>query len=200
AAEQIAAFAAGIGARLLVVGHRGENTLNEFVLGCTALKLVYNAEVPVLLVRTPATADYARVLVAIDRSDCSQRLAEAVPALFPTAGCTLFSAYAVPFESRLRLSGASDAEIDALRLAERERVETEMADFAARLDEAGAGHYEYRLARGFAATEILEETVEMRADLVAVGRHGGGRSEERLLGSVTQNVLYNARCDMLLMP
>jgi len=38
----------------------------------------------------------------------------------------------------------------------------------------------------------------MQADLVAIGKHGGGALEEKLLGSVTQNVLYHAGCDVLL--
>jgi len=38
----------------------------------------------------------------------------------------------------------------------------------------------------------------MQTDLVAIGKHGGGAFEEKLLGSVTQNVLYHAGCDVLL--
>ncbi len=200
AAEQIAAFAASNGARLLVVGQHGENAIDELVLGSTALKLLSRSCVPVLLARPGDGGQYARVLVATDFSDCAHRLAQKVPALFPLARRVLMNAYVVPYEGRLRLAGATDAEIEEYRSRERERAELAMTDFAAGLDTGVVGQYERRVVHGFPAGAILEHAAQMHADLIAIGRHGGGVAEERLLGSVTQNVLYNSRCDLLLMP
>jgi nucleotide-binding universal stress UspA family protein len=200
AAGEIAAFAAATQARLLVVGQRGENAIDELVLGSTALKLLGRVAVPVLLARTPGAADYARVLVATDYSECSRRLAQALPGLLPAARCVLFNAYVVPYEGRMRLAGASDAEIESFRERERGRAEAGMAAFVANLAGSAAGRFERRLAYGFPASAILEQAVTMDADLIAIGRHGGSVAEERLLGSVTQNVLNHARRDLLLMP
>ncbi|MBW7900936.1 MAG: universal stress protein [Rhodocyclaceae bacterium] len=200
AAAEIAAFVAVTGARLLVVGQRGENAADGVILGSTALKLLRRVDVPVLLARAPVGADYARALVATDYSDCSRRLARVVPELLPAAHGTLIHAYALPYEGRMRLAGASDAEIRRLREHARERAEVGMADFVAGLSGGGAERFERRLAYGFPAAAILEEAAVSRADLVAIGRHGGSVGEERLLGSVTQNVLHHAPCDLLLMP
>jgi nucleotide-binding universal stress UspA family protein len=200
AAERIATFAASERARLLVVGQRGENAVNDLILGSTALKVLSRATVPVLLAREEPLADYARVLVATDYSDCSRRLANAVPQLFPAAKCTLLNAYVVPYEGRMRLAGADDAAIESFRARERQAAETGMAAFVASLPDVPAERYERRLAHGFPAAAILECAATMATDLIAIGRHGGSPTEERLLGSITQNVLYHAQNDLLLMP
>ncbi len=200
AADEIAAFVATTRARLLVVGQHGENAVDELLLGSTALKLLGRVAAPVLLARTPGDADYARVLVATDYADCSRRLAQAVPDLLPAARCVLFNAYVVPYEGRMRLAGATDAEIEGYRRRERERAEAGMAAFAAAVGGNAAGRFERRLAYGFPASAILEQAAAIDADLLAVGRHGGSVAEERLLGSVTQNILYHAHRDLLLMP
>ncbi|MDO9438497.1 universal stress protein [Hydrogenophaga sp.] len=50
---------------------------------------------------------------------------------------------------------------------------------------------------GDAATCILEQAEEQGADLIVLGKHGIGMTEELLLGSVTQHVLAQARSDVL---
>ncbi|MBK9594402.1 MAG: universal stress protein [Rhodocyclales bacterium] len=53
---------------------------------------------------------------------------------------------------------------------------------------------------GHAAAAILKKASEIGPDLIVIGKHGGSAFEERLLGSVTQNILYSAACDVLLSP
>lgn len=200
AAEQIAAYAAACGAAVLVIGQHGENVVDELALGSTALKILGRSTVPVLLARAKEGGDYARILVATDFSEAARRLAQQVPVLFPVARRVLMTAYSVAYEGRMRLAGATDADIENYRARERQRTESGMADFVAGLDATVVGQYERRLVHGFPASAILEQAGLMQADLIALGRHGGSVIDERLLGSVTQNVLYNARCDLLLMP
>lgn len=44
---------------------------------------------------------------------------------------------------------------------------------------------------------ILEQEEEQGADLIVMGKHGTGMTEELLLGSVTKHVLGRARADVL---
>ena len=56
---------------------------------------------------------------------------------------------------------------------------------------------ECRVREGVAATEILDEAVEMDADLVTIGTHGRSGFERLVLGSVAEKVLRKARCPVL---
>lgn len=199
AAAATAAFAAECGAQLLVVGEHGEDWLGDTMIGGTALKLLEQAGLPVLLARRPAGVHYGNVLVGVDFSDNALRAAQAARGLFPEARLMLSHAYVVTFEGRMRLAGANDADIEAYRRNERLRAEQNMQEFVARLG-GEAGSPTSLIARGFPPAVLFDQAAELDADLIVVGRHGGGRLAERLLGSVTQNVLYQAGCDVLLVP
>lgn len=187
-------------ARLLVVGEHGENWLREAMLGGTALKLMESARLPVLLVRRPATREYGRVVVATDYSTTASRAARLVLDLLPGAQHYLLNAYSVQFEGRMRLAGATDEDIAGFRERERQRAEQGMAAFAIDCDYQAAGQWAPIVAHGYPATVVLEQAHALQADLLAVGKHSGGSVEARLLGSVTQNLLYHADCDVLLVP
>ena len=53
------------------------------------------------------------------------------------------------------------------------------------------------LRRGFAAEEIVETADEMGCDLIVMGTHGRTGLSRLLMGSVTENVLPNANCPVL---
>ncbi len=195
AARAIGEYLTALPARLLVVGEHGENWVREAVLGGTALKLLENTRLPVLLVRRPATGEYARIVVATDFSPTADRAAQLAQATFPEAWHCLLHAYSVHFEGRMRLASASDADIERYREHERINALNRMQTFVARHRPA-----EPLLVHGYPATALLEQARTLEADLIVLGKHGGGTLEENLLGSVTQNVLYHAGCDVLLSP
>lgn len=199
APQAIAAFARECGAGLLVMGVRGEDWLRYALLGGSALRVVEHADVPVLLVRRPVAADFARVLVATDFSENARRAAQNALVLCPGVRPTLLHAYVVGFEGRMRLAGATNEDIERYREQECRRAAERMEAFLAGLAEDG-GRFERCLAHGYPAAAILKQAVDAGADLIAVGKHGGSVLEERLLGSVAQNILYNASCDVLLSP
>lgn len=197
AATEIARFARAQEACLLVIGKQGEHWIADAVLGETALKLVKNADLPVLVARDKPRREMRRLLVATDYSENALRAAKAARALFPQAQVRLVNAFTVAFEGRMRLAGASDDDIESYRVIERARAEQGMRRFVAEL---GAGaNVETSVTHGFPASALLE-LAAIDVDLIVLGRHGGSNAEERLLGSVTRNVLYHAACDVLLVP
>lgn len=195
----IAAFANECGAGLLAMGVRGEDWLRYAMLGGSALRVAEHADVPVLLVRRPAVTDFAKVLVATDFSDGARRAARWALDLCPALRLTLLNAYVVEFEGRMRLAGATNEDIERYRTQERQRAAVRMEAFLAGLG-GEARRFEPCFEHGHAAAAILKIASETGPDLIVIGKHGGGALEERLLGSVTQNILYNAGCDVLLSP
>jgi nucleotide-binding universal stress UspA family protein len=197
AADEIARLTRATGARLLVIGKQGENWIADAVLGETALKLVKGTEVPVLVARDKPRRQMQHILIATDYSDNALRAARAAHDLFPQADKRLLNAYTVTFEGRMRLAGASDDDIENYRAIERARAEQGMRSFVAKLDADDS--FATTVTHGFPASAVLEAAA-LDVDLVVVGRHSGSAASERLLGSVTRNVLYHAVCDVLLVP
>ena len=198
AASEIAAFSREQNVRLVVVGEHGEDWIGETIVGGTALKVLQHAELPVLLVRRPASADLSNVLVASDFSDNATRALQLAVAWFPTARVHLLHAYLVAFEGRMRLAGASHDDIERYRQEECARAESRMdrqlATLQARMPVSKL------LLRGNPPAMLKEQVLRLEADLLVIGKHGGAAWDERLLGSVTQNVLYHAGCNVLLVP
>ena len=73
-----------------------------------------------------------------------------------------------------------------------------MGEFLARLAELGAVHpmVEY----GHAPVVMAEQRQRFYPDLVVVGRRGEAAEVEVLLGSVTKHIVYEAGCDVLVVP
>lgn len=209
-ATEIVAFADAQSAKLLVVGEHGEDWISDTVLGGTTLKVLEQTKIPLLMVcRRPANeadlegsrgVDYSNLLVAVDFSEEARRAAQQAILLFPEAKFSLVHAYFVPFEGRMRLAGASNADIERYRTAECLRVEQKMRGFIEQLAAPSELRSSEYFVRGSPAAAILEQGERIGADLIVIGKHGGSIVEERLLGSVTRNVLYHAGCDVLLVP
>lgn len=200
ASVRIGEFAADRRLRLLVVGERGRSWVRDRVfLGGTALKVMEKAGVPVLLVRLPAATDHSRVLVATDFSAAAVHAARLALALSPAAHHTWLHAYAVEVEKRMR-PGHAWQDFDALRDTALERAGRRMDAFAEEVVVPPSASISRQLVFDYPAAAILWLARKLDADLLAVGKHGGSALGERLLGSVTQNVLNHAECDVLLAP
>lgn len=198
AAGEIAAFCREFDAQLLVVGEHGEDWIGDTVIGGTALKVLKRAELPVLLARRPANADFSSILVATDFSENATRAAQLSSAWFPEARQQLVHAYSVAFEGRMRLAGASGEDIERYREDEFSRAERKMQEQVQALQaNMAVGKL---LLHGNPTAVLIREAERSGADLIVIGRHGGTTFDERLLGSVTHNVLYQVGCNVLLVP
>jgi nucleotide-binding universal stress UspA family protein len=198
AASEINTFGREQDAQLIVVGEHGEDWIGDAVIGGTALKVLKRSNLPVLLVRRPANAEFANILVATDFSDNAKRAAQLSIRWFPHAQQQLLHTYFVAFEGRMRLAGASDDDIERYRDHEVSRAERNIQDQINTLEtESTVGKL---LIRGSPAPVILAQAQRLEAELIVIGKHGGTVLDEVLLGSVTQNVLYQAGCNVLLVP
>ncbi|MFA6902779.1 MAG: universal stress protein [Gallionellaceae bacterium] len=183
-------------ARLLVVGARGESTLRPLLLGSTAERLLRRTLRPILVVKQAPQAAYKRVLVPVDFSPWSLSALKLAGLLAPQAELVLLHAFEAPFESRLQYAGVEEATLTHYRMVARQEAQLQLQ---ALVKSAGlpAGTTHLSVQHGDASGVILSQAQEHDCDLIVMGKHGQGVMEELLLGSVTEYILAQAACDVL---
>jgi len=186
-----------VDADLLVLGARGAGFMRHLLLGATAERLLRKTLRPLLVVRQVPHERYRRVLVPVDFSPWTQQSLRMAQAVAPDAEIILCNAYQVPFEGKLRYAGV--LEEDMRRYLALAKHEAQEALQQAAL-QAGLKLDAVRLltVHGAAAVQILQQEEELDVDLIVMGKHGTGITEELLLGSATKHVLAEARCDVMI--
>ncbi|MEO7938682.1 MAG: universal stress protein [Burkholderiaceae bacterium] len=185
-----------LGADLLVVGASSAALLRHWLLGATADRLLRAIASPILFVRQTPHEPYRTLLIPVDFSSCSALSIARARSLAPQAQIILLHACALPFEGKMRFAGVSDATVMQYRSGARRKATTQLQLLA---DQAGLSSHQWTslVTQGDPGQDILQQQVERDADLIVLGKHGAGMTEELLLGSVTQQVLGQAHCDVL---
>ena len=194
--EEICNVADAMDTSLMVLGAHGAGFIRQILLGITAERLLRRALRPLLVVRRPATAAYRQVIVAVDFSAGSHTAIQFARAVAPQASLTLFHAFEIPFESRLRFAAVEESVLDQHRLKARQHATGEVNHVAAAAG-LDAGDYHSLIAHGNAGLRLVEAERQLGADLIVVCKHGVSMTDELLLGSVTRHVLAEASCDVL---
>lgn len=194
--REITAAAKTSGADLVVLGAMGEHPAREFFLGSTAERVVREAAVPVLIVRTAPREAYGNVLATLDMSVHAPSVADLAFRIAPTARLTLAHAFEVPFEGKLHHAGVSDEDIHRYRQEEREYALTTLQALA-----KGLRNYpDIRVEHGMPEAIIPTMLRDTATDLVVAGKHGSSEIIDLLLGSMTKHLLREAPCDILVVP
>jgi len=187
--SQIADYAAGVSAGLVVIGARGEGSVLRLLLGSTASRLLRVHHGPVLVVRGEPSEPYGRVLGAVD-------LLSHAPAVAAWAARMAGDGQTQLVHVLERHSDKDGDEATIRRRHEEMRTCAENA-VVALIAGLPAGDIDKRIETGYPPTRILECASDWRADLIVVGRHGSIGLEEFLLGSVSKDVVQAADCDVL---
>lgn len=183
------------GADLLVAGAHGQGALEQLFLGGTISKLMAGAECPLLIVRKAQQRPYQAVLAAVDLQARSKEVMAAALTM-STTHIEVFHAMQPPLESRLRMYGVSDDIVKRLAGQQSEHVNTVLKSLIDASTEPT--RLSPRVGKGHPNTAVLEAIALRAADLLVIGKHGGGRFAERVLGSVPKFLAYNAGCDILI--
>lgn len=193
--RQIAHYAAGVEADIVVVGARGQNYMLRLLLGSTAWRLLRVRKGAVLVVRNAAVDAYHRVLAAVDFSPDSHLALFWAARLATENGPDVLHVLQEEDEKQLHSAGLDDAAIRLRREDMRLIADNLLTGLLAGLPVTASRHIE----SGFYPTvQILERATEWRSELIVLGRHGTGGLEEWLLGSVSKDVVQAAECDVLL--
>jgi nucleotide-binding universal stress UspA family protein len=195
---EVTARSEAIDADLIVVGAHGENLLTP-VLGTTAHRVLRLSRRPVLLVKqTPSVergdaSSYKHMVVATDFSADSAYAAQSGRRLFPKTIATLFHAYEVPFEAKLTRT-VPEQTLERSRWIAAQRAHNELTSFA----DANLSDARRMIRHGPPAVRIREYAQEIDADLIVTGSEEVPRLQTALLGSVSLDLVTEAKCDVLL--
>ncbi|MDP1735463.1 MAG: universal stress protein [Sulfuritalea sp.] len=181
---------------LLVIGAHGKGLLQQFFLGGTASRILVRAACPVLVVRREPAGDYSRALAAVDLGPRSEAVLRAAIIVAARGGITAAHAYQAPFEAKLRYKGFSEQDIARYSEPEAQAAQRNVAALLTDPDLVGLG-LKIRIVHGHPNPVLFDAANEMDADLIAVGKHGGSRLEEAVMGSITRLLAYYAPCDVL---
>jgi nucleotide-binding universal stress UspA family protein len=195
-ASAIARRADELDADLTIVAARSRKFVPDFLTREGNDDLVRLSTRPVLLVHAEPERAYTKVLVAVDFSEESKEAARNALAVAPSAHVTFLHACLVPDEGTMRQSGLNTEAMNASRMALCEKARGELNLFIAQLGPrkqliTRAIHY------GQTVPVLCDYARRMRADLIAIGRHGKSCFSERLLGSTAQRLMDRTTCDLL---
>lgn len=184
--------AAETAADLIVVGaseHRWRP------LSSTADRVLRKASCPVLAVRHGSTFPPQRALLPVDLSPVSALALRWGVDFLAQLGVAalaevLFVLNPLEAEGSLQFTPAQMSGFAADELTRFIKANVpEASDFIGR-----------KVRTGFSLEEIVQELKDWQADLVVLGTHGHGRLDRLLIGSVTSDVLREARCNVLVVP
>ncbi len=141
------------------------------------------------------TIKLEKVLVPVDGSSHSKRALEVACAISEKFECEIYILHVVPMISSPSPYGDITADQPYMALEEAgEKILQNCKKFA---EELGC-NVEVLIARGDPAEQIINTALESHVDLVVMGRRGIGGLKRLLLGSVSDKVVQNLDCPVLL--
>lgn len=190
--EEIVRFAEQEACQLIVMSSHGRSGPTRWLLGSVAEAVLRLAPCPVLLVRgkSPAQGEFHRVLVPIDGSQHSTSVLEEVkPFLSAGAKVTLLRATGLTLQDRAQIIDPQAFERYLLGLEEQLHE----------VDCSGLS-VERKVVDGDAADSIVAYASEHNFDGIAMATHGRSGFRRLWLGSVTEKVVRQSPCPVLVLP
>ena len=169
----------------------GSSSIDASRVGPVTRRLARKARVGVVTVRRQPRVPYRRVMAAVDLSDSSREAVELALRIAPDADIVATYALVGRFDRVLSGSGMADDEIAAMTRARTEAAEAALSDFVKPWPTVGS------LVVSGPPSEALNEAVRRRnIDLVTVANKGGAGDAMVLLGTVAEEVMESAPCDV----
>lgn len=199
--DAVTEFADHHRASLIVVGTRGQRSLDSLLLGSTARRIAQRATCPVLSVH-PGDSEprrpIRRILVATDFSPEAEAALRFTSTLLNSddAEIVLLHAYLVPYDL-LPADGFVSAAtgLEQWKTAQVD-VERRLASSARALS-AAAPTFSTIGIEGYPPDVIVEQAEKLDVDLIAMGTHGRTGLSHAILGSIAEKVIQRAPCPVL---
>jgi nucleotide-binding universal stress UspA family protein len=209
AAEKIIEIAAARKADLIVLGAKGLRSTMSILLGGVAQQVMEYACCPVLIIRAPYEG-FCRILLVTDGSPSSQRatrylgkflLPEDVDVhvmhvLPPIRMPVMMEPYLGTWQTVYALQTMPDEDA-ALRNRETRSGKALLARTCSLLQRSGIESTPV-LARGDAATEIIDYVKKNRIDLIVAGSRGLSQFKSLWMGSVSRKLVHYSDCSVLI--
>ncbi len=189
-------YVSEIGADLVVMTTHGSGGIQRAWLGSIADQLLRSLEIPLILVRpaeneSPAPADSAEILVALDGSRLAEGVIEPAAALGAALGAPLSLLQVVPpatvmGETAFALPSRHDEGLTAMRLDE---AKDYLAGVAERLGDQVLAVGSTAVVGAPVADTILEIARSRSVAMLAIATHGRGGLRRLILGSVADKLV-----------
>lgn len=186
---------------LLIVGpHDRRSGVVDALAGTIVEKAVSSRKSPVLMVQQSANVAYRNVLLALDVAPASRSALHAAESLVLRGGAQATVIHACGADHGvLRPVGAEG--IDVPTHADwSPREATEAMRALLEQESADSTRYELVVADGNPLRTIIRAIEAHKPDLLVMGTRGDGRMRRAVLGSVANQLLKVAACDVLIVP
>jgi nucleotide-binding universal stress UspA family protein len=189
-----------IGADLIILGpHRSR--LRDIFVGTTVERVVRRSRFPLLVAVQPPSAFYERTLLALDFDQASKAAGRAALAMgiFEHTDVIVMHAFDTPAETMMRRSLETAGAVSDYVAGEHGRAVEALHGLVGELGLPPSGR---RVAaiNGTPARSILESARAEDAHLIVLGTNQRKGFERLLIGSVTEDVIRDARRDVLIVP
>lgn len=184
---------------LVVLGARGSHYLRERLVGTLPQRLLGRVDKPLLVVRRAPEAAYGPILVGVDFSEDSRHAITWARTVAPDAHLHLVHGFRHSQELAMHYANVTPGLIAEYREQARQRSEAELLRF---VGSSGVpeGQVTTWVEEGDPATALCNRAASVGANLIVVGKRGTSEAEDLLFGSVTQRLLGEAPCDLLVTP
>jgi nucleotide-binding universal stress UspA family protein len=186
---------------LILMGTHAREGLNRMLLGSVTERVVRMAQIPVMVSRTQASADFKRILVPVDSTLNSLQVVEHAKVLALELPAKLHFVHVVqdipmPFSDSFGAYGAFDAaglsksleETGKLTLSKAVEICEELTPTTSLLHANSDQIHNV----------ILGSAKDVHADLIVMMTHARAGMERLLLGSVSEGVVHHANVPVLL--
>jgi len=190
---------------LLVLGPHGRRTfpdsLTESFAGTVATRLLAARTCPVLIVRETALRGYMRVLMALDLSPNASAAIRAAESMMvePRADMSVLHAFDAPYMGLVEHGDAGQGMSPRYKSLWNSHATVSIRSLLRRAS-ADFARYGIQIDDATPARAILNAIDLQEPDLVVMGTRGRGPLRRALLGSVANEVLNEAWCDVFVVP
>lgn len=191
-AEVLVQRAEQLGARLIILGGKHHTLLSRWVAGSTAVGVVRQSPVPVLVTRGPVGA-ITRILVGADATPGSFAAIRHAEEWAETWNAAVRVLHVVPLPPLLP-EYANGYDLDQLKRSGEARAQEEIWPLIGRRDTGQV------VEIGSPAQVLAEQVREWQAELLVVARHDRTWLERAALGSVTERLLDGLPTSVLVVP
>jgi nucleotide-binding universal stress UspA family protein len=179
---------------MIVTGIGGGETFGRLVFGGTVDRLVRNASVPVLVVKTRARHAYRDIVVATNFSEASRKAIDATASMYPDARITLLHCYDATPSSMMSPIIASTAGRQ-MAMAVHEEFINAVPESAQRLS-----RLPILFERGTVDSIVKAYVADKSLDLLVIGSQGKNVFTRALFGSTAERMMASAPADVLVVP
>jgi nucleotide-binding universal stress UspA family protein len=176
---------------IIVIGRRGKSPFPNVLIGSTTARVIGHSQRDVLVVPANTKIGWDRILVATDGSKNSRTATDKAIDFAGSYGgkLTVVSVVDVPAE----LYGEAPSLVEQLAMQARNNV------FQVKKKAEAAGvPVQAHVREGESYQTIIKFADEEKTDMIIMGSHGRTGLKRLLMGSVTEKVIGNAPCPVLI--